>query len=134
VTGPIAALATDALACLARECPAAHVGLREALGARRLRVELGDEVFDVAGGEIEAVAGAAALELSSDARALHAVLHGELDVLDAVVTDRVRVRGPVDDVIAATTMMELFVAGALRCPSMPALFERLGELARGDVA
>ncbi len=127
-----AALATDALACLARECPPAHARLRAALGDRRLRVELAGEELDIVGGEVVAPADTPVLELASDARTLHDVLLGELDVLDAVVGERVRVRGAVDDVIAATTAMEAFLAGALRCPSMPALLERLGELARGE--
>ena len=130
----LAALATDALACLARECPPAHARLCAALGTRRMRVEIAAEQFDIAGGDVVAPVDEAAIELASDARTLYDVLYGELDVLDAVVAERVRVRGAADDVIAATTAMELFLAGALRCPSMPALFERLGELARGDAS
>ncbi len=132
MTRGLAQLAADALACLQRECPAAHVAVQTAIGDRRVRLAIDREEFDLAGGAIAASADEPAILLRSDTATVCAVLYGELDIVDALVDERVHVRGGTRDVIAGANAMTAFLAGALRCDSMPALLQRLAIIARGD--
>ncbi len=130
MTGPVGTLASEALACLMRECPRAHGAMRTAISDRRVRLEIGRDTFDLVAGAVAAPHGEASLLIRSDAATVSELVHGELDLVDALVTDRVHVRGDIDAVLAASTAMTAFLAGALRCDSMPALLQRLANMER----
>jgi len=128
------ALVTDALDCLAREHPEAHQRMCARLGARSVAIELGDERFALAGGPdavaISAWPDDAALTVRTDAATLDDLLCGELTVVGALTSDRLEVRGAIDDLVAAFDAAAGFLRGAVRCTSMPALLDQLSHHAR----
>lgn len=128
MTGPIAALVADALACVAREHPPAYAELKRAIGDRCFELAIDDEHFLVA---LDGELGGAVLSVATDLDTLGAVIHGELDVLDAVLAGRLDVVAGPDDLVAAADGLTRFVQGAVRCVSMEALLERLDELRKG---
>lgn len=52
------------------------------------------------------------------------VLDGDLLLTDAVITDRIAVRGPLDDLLVCHAALQDYVHGAVRSPSFPALLDR----------
>jgi hypothetical protein len=127
MTGPLATLVADALACLLDEHPAAHAAMRARLDGRALSITLGTEQFAIVDGAVTAAAERAALELATDAATLDDLLGGELAVLDALCSERLAVRGAIDDLLPAFAAATTFLQGAVRCISMPPLLERLSR-------
>jgi hypothetical protein len=125
VTGPLAALVADALACVAAEHPEAHALLWAQLGPRTLSITLGHEQFAIAAGQVVATAGDAILAIRSDVTTVDDMLRGELAVIDAMCSDRLDVRGAATDLISVFAATTTFLQGAARCISMPLLLERL---------
>jgi len=138
MTGPLVALATDALDCLAREHSAAHRLMCARLGARSLAIALDGEQFTIAGGHdrvaIVAPTAGATLTVRTDAATLDDLLSGELTVVDALDSDRLELRGAIDDLVAAFGAAAAFLRGAVRCLAMPRLLERLHHHARGHTS
>lgn len=127
MTGPLATLVGDALACVAAEHPEAHALLCARLGPRTVSITLGREQFALAAGQVVAAVDDAVLLIHSDAATLDDVLRGELAVLDALCSDRLQVRGTVEDLICGFAAMTSFLQGAVRCTAMPPLLERLSS-------
>lgn len=125
MTGPLTALVADALACVAAEQPSAHALLCAQLGPRTLSIALGREQFALVAGQVVATANAATLAVRSDAATLDDMLRGELEVIDALCSDRLDVRGAIDDLLCMFAAATTFLQGAVRCISMPLLLERL---------
>jgi hypothetical protein len=126
MTGAIAALVEDAVACVAAECPPAYAAMEQALGSRRFDLAIGDEHFMLDLG-ITALHGAV-VSVETDVATLCALVLGECGVLDAVLAERLDVVASPEDVIAASAALTWFLQGALRCVSMPALLDRLVAL------
>jgi hypothetical protein len=126
VSGPIAALVDDAVACMIREVPHAYQLMAQALGARRFELAVDGEHFMLDLGPT--VLGGAVVSITTDVETLHDLVHGQLDVLDAIVGGRLDVMAGPDDVAAAAAAMTYFVQGAMRCVSMQPLLDRLEGL------
>lgn len=126
VAAPLETLVRDALACVETECPAAALEMKTALGARVVALDFGTESFRVA--LAESAHERASLSVSTTAAVMHAILAGDRDPLDAILDDAVVVRGAATDLEALSRTAMLFVKGAVRCPSMDALLNRLKHL------
>jgi hypothetical protein len=126
MSGPIAALVEDAVACVAAECPPAYAAMEAAFDSRRLDLAIEDEHFMLDLG-MPALHGAV-ISVETDVDTLCALVLGEQDVLDAVLAGRLDVVASPDDVIAASAALTWFVQGALRCVSSQALLDRLVAL------
>jgi hypothetical protein len=127
VTGPLTALVADALSCVAAEHPEAHALMCAQLGTRTLSIALGREQFAIAAGQVVAAADGAALTIRTDAATLDEMLRGELAIVDALCSDRLDVRGTVEDLLPAFAAMTTFLQGAIRCIAMPPLLDRLSS-------
>jgi len=126
MSGPIAALVEDAVSCITREVPHAYQLMTQALGARRFELAIDDEHFMLDLGPT-ALRGAV-VSIATDVETLYDLVHGQLDVLDAIVGGRLDVTAGPDDVAAAAAAMTYFAQGAMRCVSMRALLDRLEAL------
>ena len=71
---------------------------------------------------------AAVISIATDVATLHALAHGDLDALDAVLADRLEITAGPDDLVAAAAAMTCFLQGAMRCVSMQPLLDRLAAL------
>ncbi len=119
----IAALLDDAFTCLATEHAAAHAHVRDSLGARRILARVDHE--DIS---IELAESTTTVRVRTNVATLCDVLNGDLEVIDAVLADRLEVIGSADDLVALGEAMIWFVEGAMRCVSIPGLIERLFAL------
>ena len=126
----IETLVEDALACLATEHPPAYAAMTTALGARRLELEISDEMFML---DVGTTLDAAVVSIATDLATLAEVLEGELGMLDAILADRLEIYASPDDLIAVAEAMKHFMQGALRCVSMPAVLDRLVALRKERV-
>ncbi len=126
MSGPIATLVADALACVAAEHPIAYAELERELGSRRLDLEIDDEQFLIEIGP--SVPHGATISVTTDLDTLCAVVHGERDALDAILAGRLDIVAGPDDLVAAGIAAIRFLQGALRCVSMQPLFDRLVAL------
>jgi hypothetical protein len=126
-------LCAEALEVLARERPAAHAAFRGLLAERTISLAFGgDDTATIRDGTVVAFMADASVEVRTSARTLHAVLHGSIGTLDAVLADQLFVRGDADDLIAVSAAMTVFLQGALRCAAMPALAGQLEREVRGE--
>jgi hypothetical protein len=64
------------------------------------------------------------VELTSDTSSILAVLDGEVTLADAVLEDRLVVRGALPDVVAFHDGLAVYVHGAVRAPSFADLLRR----------
>jgi hypothetical protein len=126
MSGPISALVEEAFACMTHEAPVAYELMAQALGARRFELAIDDEHFMLDLGPT-ALRGAV-VSIATDIETLHDLVHGQLDLLDAIVIGRLDVMAGPDDVAAAAAAMTYFVQGAMRCVSMRPLIDRLEGL------
>ena len=126
MTHAIAALVEDAVACVAAEVPAAYAAMERALGARRFELAIDDEHFMLDLGAT-ALRGAV-LSIATDVETLHALVHGELEALEAILADRLEITAGPDDLVAAAAAMTGFLQAAARCVSMQPLLDRLAAL------
>ena len=120
---------------LAREAPGAYSRLCGTLAGRRLCVE-GDGMaftlrFDADAAVSRAALGDEEISISVDRRSILALVDGELTLEEALRQDRLVVRGAVADAARAFDALLIFVRGAIRCPSFPAL---LSEFRSSDSA
>lgn len=131
MTGPIATLVQDALRCVEAEHPASYGELTAALGPRRLDLEIDDEHFMIAfASELHGPV----VSISTSLATISAVLHAEIDLLEAILGGDIDAIGSPDDLVATTTALRRFVQGAVRCMSMTALVDRLETLRRREDA
>lgn len=126
MSGPIATLVEDAVACVAAEHPAAYAALERALGARRFDLEIDDEQFMLDIG-IPTLRGPV-VSVTTDIATLYALVHGEQGLLDAALAGRLDVRASADDLVAVSEALTHFVQGAMRCVSMQQHLDRLATL------
>ncbi len=126
MSGPIAALIEDAVACVAAEHPPAYKALERALGPRRFDLDIADEQFMLDIG-VPALHGSV-VSVTTDVETLCALVYGECGVLDAVLSGRLDVLASPDDLVAVSEALTYFVQGAMRCVSMPQLLDRLVAL------
>ena len=135
--GDVAALVRDGLGCVAREHPPAYAAARAALGPAIVHVGAGAERFVVElarAGEDACVRTprdeAIAIRVTCDAAAIHALVAGELDVVDALLESRLDLVGDSADLERAAIAATRLLAGAVRCVSIEPLLHRLERLAK----
>lgn len=117
---------TELVRRLAEADPGAFRELRATVGARRARISLDDETVTVAfdgdrllvgDGAVEAVEG----EGSTDGHCVADLLDGYVEVSRAVLDDRLRVRGGVEDVAAMFAAIEIILDVSARSPTLQSL-------------
>jgi hypothetical protein len=126
-------LCAEALQVLARERPDAYAAFRAALADRTISLAFADDDrAAIRDGAIGDFTPDATVEVTTSARSLHALLHGAIAPLDAVLGDELFVRGAACDLIAVSAAMDIFLRGALRCAAMPALAGKLEREVWGE--
>lgn len=130
---PFADALRTSLALLRRECPTAWRRMCARLGRRALTIRVDGVAVDVAGHHVHVEVGAPAqpiVEVETSRAAIVALADGRDDLLDALLAERVVIRGGVADVHALYEGLVDYVRGAIRSPSFPQLLARF----RGDAA
>lgn len=130
-SGPEASLRVllqESFDCLEREIPRAYWKMCAALADLSVRVRLDDESvivsFAGAHGRVDTGDGQAGAELRTSRQAVIAVLDGRLSLADAVLTDAVVVKAPLDTLERLNRGIEVYLHGAVRSRSFPALLKR----------
>jgi hypothetical protein len=124
------------LAILAREMPRSHARLCAAMRGRCVAFTVdGPPVllsFAEGGSAVGPVAGAAPeIESALSKQTIFDLLDAEISLEEAVLSDRFLLRAPVRDLEVFFQALQLYLRGAVRCPSLPDLLE---EYRRGDAA
>jgi len=125
----------EALSCLADETPRLYNDIVAAVGERRIGLKTDREDFcvRVVRGRLDVVAdrrGADVQAVTSDG-ALLALLDGDLDVLDAVWTDRVQLIGDIETLAGLDDALRIFLNASVRAPGMPAVLDRYRDDVQG---
>ena len=132
MTRSACSLIREAIDCVAREAPAAHARMRAALGPRAIELALDDETLQI--GLDDAASSPPVIAARTSVDTLCALLAGELDLFEAVVSLRLDVTGDADDLIAAGEAMTWFLQGAVRCLSIDLLADQLFALRKRGVS
>jgi len=110
---------------LAVEASTAYAAVAKTLAERRVSIEVDDERVVVANlsGKLTLLAAGepCAAQATASRQVLHALLDGELGLTDAILADRVRLSGELDDLVAFHDALLLYFMGAVRSPSFAAL-------------
>jgi hypothetical protein len=118
----------DSFAVLGREVPWAHAGLRAALAPREILLRVDDEPvplrFTRAAIEPLFAPAAPAIVCATDRRTILRVIDAEASLLSAVMDESLALRGSPDDLLAFHDALVLYLHGAVRAPSFPALLRR----------
>lgn len=127
---PVSALLRRSLHHMAGEIPPGYRRCADMLGPLVVEVDVEGEVFALRGGNALTVTdgGArdgASVRITTSRTAILAVLDAESSLADAVLADRVRVWGTVDDVLRAHDALIAYVHAAVRAPSTAGLCDRL---------
>jgi hypothetical protein len=115
------------LELLEREAPAASARVAASLGARSVLVRVDGESLGLACKQRKLAVGPVPLHPSVSAQTtrdvLLALLQGEFTLTDAVMTSRVALRGPIDDLVALYAGLQAYFHGAVRSPGFPGLLD-----------
>lgn len=101
-----------------------YIRLCAKLAPRLVRVRVGDEVTTLAFAADEVrpvIRGAPSVDIESDRTTILAVIDGESTLADAVLAERLKLRGACEDLLAFHDGFLLYVHGAVRAPSLPQL-------------
>ena len=129
----VAGLLDESLAVLQREQPALYARLCEALAGLQIEVRVDRERmivgFEPGGHRIAAeIAGAepsaAGARFRASRGAVLDVLDGRISLAEAVLTGRLEAYAPLARLLELHDALLLYVNGAVRCPSFPALLDR----------
>jgi hypothetical protein len=138
-SGPEASLRgllQESFACLEREIPQAYQQVCALLDGLTVGISLDDEtvVIDCAGGRerVRVDGGQVSAELCTSRRAVLAVLDGRLSLAEAVLTDAVRVKAPLDTLERLNRALEAYVHGAVRSRAFPGVLARFRARARQE--
>ncbi len=130
--GPVGALLAESFAALEREAPEAHLRIRNHLVGLSVRVEVDDERFALGFSStavnVAAEPGSVDAVVATTSAGIDALLDGELAVANAVLEDRLRVVAPLEVLVRLQEGLRLYVHGAVRSVSFPALLERFRAL------
>jgi hypothetical protein len=139
-SGPEASLRSlleESFDCLEREIPQAYERMCATLEGLSVCISLDDEAvvvgFAGARGRVDAAGGPVHADLCSSRRAVLAVLDGRLSLADAVLTDAVRIKAPLDTLERLGRALEAYMHGAVRSRSFPALLARLRSRERPEL-
>jgi hypothetical protein len=129
----VAALLAESFEVLAREQPVAYAALCARLRGLGVALSVDEEsfaaLFDARGASVAGVEGTEGARVLTHHATVLAVLEGELTLADAVLTDAVRVVGPLDLLLRLHEGLVLYVQGAARCPGFGSLLRRLRAMA-----
>jgi hypothetical protein len=106
--------------------------MRAALGPCAIELVLDDGTLHI--GVDAAASGSPVITACASVDTLCALLAGELDLLEAVVSLRLAVTGDAHDLIAAGEAMTWFLKGAVRCLSIEPLTDQLFALRKTKVS
>jgi hypothetical protein len=130
-----------ALAMIAREQPELYGMLCRKLGrssidarvqAERVRIEgTGADIVVAPISPATAALAPDVISVSSDLGTIDALLDGQTNLLEVVWTDRVVLRGSVDQLLGAHDALMVFLRAAVRCPSAPEVLRGFREQVRG---
>jgi len=128
----VAGLLDESLAVLQREQPAIYARLCEALVGLRLDIRVDRESmsvgFEPAGhrvtAEVIAMEGPAGARFRASRGAVLDVLDGRISLAEAVLSGRLEAYAPLPRLLELHDALLLYVNGAVRCPSFPALLDR----------
>jgi len=113
------------LRLLEAEAPSAEATLRRRLGPSLLALFVDGEslVLSSVAGRLVARAStqSAPARLLTSRAALRELLSGRLTLLDAVLSDAVELTGSLDELLRLDDCLHLYLHGAVRCASFPAL-------------
>lgn len=112
------------LAVLAVEVPESYRRIAQTLDSLPMCVVVDGEVSVVHfahGRHVLAVGGSVAGELRTSSPAIVALIDGEIELLDALMSERLYLRGPVDVVVRFERALQAYLAGAVRAPTFPSL-------------
>lgn len=123
------------LEALRRDLPWIHARLCARLAPRELRLEVDGEGLGLRCGEdeirlIEPPA-TPAVEARTDRAAILDLVDARLSLLDALLEERLWIRGAIGDVIAFHDGLLIYLHGAVRDPAFPALLRELRRGAEG---
>lgn len=122
------AFLATAFATLERELPWAYVGVARRLAPRAVRLEVDGELvglrFSSGAVAFEPDVVDPAITVRTDRAAILAVIDAEASLLSAVLDERLHLQGTPDDLLAFHDGLVLWVHGAVRAPSFPALLRR----------
>jgi hypothetical protein len=116
----------SALDAIRVECPAAYVRLCGLLvgSGLQLRVDGRARSFTVEGGRHRiGDSPSAGTEIRTDRSAVEALLEGRLSLVDAVLGERLSLRGAPLDIAIMHDALVVFLEGAVRSPSLPGLLD-----------
>ena len=120
-----AVLLEDSFALLAEECPEAYTGICHVLTPHEVCLTIGAETVSIRFGqevvEVLRVPQEPAVYLSSTKQTLLDLADARFTLEAAIMRDLLHVRGKMDDLIRFYESLQLYVQGAVRCPSFPAL-------------
>lgn len=113
---------------LRAEMPPAYTALRAALGGRTIGLEADGErrriSFDASGMTSTHDREPARLEIALDRSTVLELIDARLALPEAVLEDRLRLRGSWREIDRFDEAFRAYVRGAVRCPSLPALLSR----------
>lgn len=116
------------LSALRRDLPWIYARLCARVAPRELRLKVDDELVGLRCGEDEIrriePPSAPAVEAHIDRQAILDLVDARITLLDALLEERLVVRGALDDVIAFHDGLMIYLHGAVRDPSFPALLRR----------
>lgn len=122
------ALVADSLAALRDERPADLADLAALLAGRAVALDIDGERFAVAFAEGRAAcvdaAEAPLVRLRMSRQLIADVVRAETTLVDAVLADRLEAVGDVEALALVHDGLMLYLHGAIRAPSFPALWER----------
>jgi hypothetical protein len=119
----------QSLAILAREAPGSYRRLCDTFAGRRLRVTGDEEEFGLDFRDrsvvIAAARGDEAIVAGIDRRTIVDMVDAHLTIEEALRLDRLTMRASLKDALTAFDGMEIYLRGAIRCPSFPGLLAQL---------
>jgi hypothetical protein len=123
-----ASFLAGSLDLLERELPWAYGAMCRVLAPREVLLSVDGEDVSVRCTERTAIVGARAAAPDVECRTTRAAILDLADastsLVDAVMSDRVHLRGAVGDLLAFHDGLMAYLGGAVRSPSFPALLER----------
>lgn len=122
-------LLAESFAILEHEVPDAYEMMCDRLDGYRVGIRVDDEQFvaEFADGRARVLQNVESsyVQIATSRAAILAVLDGEVSLLNSVLGDEVQAKASLDDLITVNSGLAMYVKGAVRCPSFPALVERL---------
>lgn len=116
----------SSLIVLEREAPGLFARLREQMGTSQVGITIGDEAtvcvcFAAGKPWVRLAHQDTSVVASVSDEGLRELLRGDTTIEEAVAAEKLEIRGPLDSVLSLLESLNLWLHGAVRCPSLPAL-------------